>query len=51
MIIFIKLYDGKTIMLDVKESDSINIIKKKIKKITNISIEQQKLVFNNIELI
>jgi len=45
MQVFIKLFSGKTITLDVEPSDSIDAIKQKIQNHEGIAINEQKLTF------
>ncbi len=46
MQIYIKSLDGKNIALDVKECDTIEIIKKKYQEKTNFPYDNQLLIYN-----
>jgi len=45
MQIFVKTLTGKTIILDVKPSDSIKDLKTKIQDLEGIPLDQQRLLF------
>lgn len=45
MIISIKYIKGKTFLIDIEQTDTIRIIKEKIKLMEGISIDKQKLIF------